>query len=42
MAVLHPHYLNRFNPENSPTPIAGKLLEDPVSASLISERCGTL
>jgi hypothetical protein len=30
MAVLHPHDLNRFDAENSPLSIAGKLKRIPV------------
>jgi hypothetical protein len=37
MAVLHPRYLNRFGAENSPLPIAGKLVVAPIIDELTTQ-----
>jgi hypothetical protein len=37
MAVLHPHDLNRFDAENSPLSIAGKLVVAPMIDELTTQ-----
>jgi hypothetical protein len=37
MAVLHPHDLNHFGAENSPSPMAGKLVMAPIIDDLTTQ-----